>query len=769
MLSRVAAVKAPRPRNRRRVTGSSGRRRDGRESEPQRPHMSRRVFASAVLLLLVVIMCCNTGGAAAVVQGNSGDAQLLQWVDIFVPEKTQVLPKEGSKSEVKKASAAPSLVSAGGVMVAFAESLFGYNIDEHHLLGIRPYEIVAGYIKAAESWPSIVAEVNAGKWRAHTVFGSRNGSDRVCFLCRPTAVAKDNKVFLLVGSDTVGYYSDDDVWVQDGWDIKLVEGVATQSTDGRQNTLVSWAQPKSLLKHIPNHTRDQLRDVVTAGGSGVLMQNGTLVFPLVVNGEKYPFSSITYSTDNGNNWVFPESISPVGCLDPRITEWEKGHILMIVDCVDGQTVYESRDMGKTWTEAIGTLSSVWVRSQPGFRWDEGLRVGALITATIEGVKVMLYTQRGYASGKNRANALYVWVTDNNRTFHVGPLFVENNVNETLANALLYSDGALHLSRESIVGTRWGISLARLTEELNAIRSVLSNWARLDAFFSKSSTPTAGLVAVLSDEANDGTWVDDYRCVNASVTKAAKVKNGFKFTGPGSRATWPVNSREDNNQYGFVNHDFTIVATVVIHQVPKESTPLLGAGLGDGSGKKIIGLSYSMIKTWETVFDGTTKAQKNTWELGREYEVALILQDGHKGSVYVDGVIVGSSEAITTLETQGHEITHFYFGGDEGDSDSNVTVTNVFLYNRPLNSTEIRALKGRAPVSTRGPETQVEGMATTEHVAAVPGPVELPAAPGRTTMERATTTEHAAAVSFTSAGSGMQPLLFLLGLWGFAAA
>ncbi|KAF8283863.1 trans-sialidase, putative, partial [Trypanosoma cruzi] len=59
MLSRVAAVKAPRTHNRRRVTGSSGRRREGRESEPQRPNMSRRVFTSAVLLLFVVMMCCG--------------------------------------------------------------------------------------------------------------------------------------------------------------------------------------------------------------------------------------------------------------------------------------------------------------------------------------------------------------------------------------------------------------------------------------------------------------------------------------------------------------------------------------------------------------------------------------------------------------------------------------------------------------------------------------------------------------------------------------
>ncbi|RNF06123.1 trans-sialidase, partial [Trypanosoma cruzi] len=33
--------------------------REGRETEPQRPNMSRRVFCSEVLLLLVVMMCCG--------------------------------------------------------------------------------------------------------------------------------------------------------------------------------------------------------------------------------------------------------------------------------------------------------------------------------------------------------------------------------------------------------------------------------------------------------------------------------------------------------------------------------------------------------------------------------------------------------------------------------------------------------------------------------------------------------------------------------------
>ncbi|EKG06490.1 trans-sialidase, putative, partial [Trypanosoma cruzi] len=322
-----------------------------------------------------------------------------------------------------------------------------------------------------------------------------------------------------------------------------------------------------------------------------------------------------------------------------------------------------------------------------------LRVDALITATIEGRKVMMYTQRGNVSEKKGERALYLWVTDNNRTFHVGSVAMDSAVNETLSNALLYSDGNLHLLQQRANEKGSAISLARLTEELKEIESVLRTWAQLDASFSASSTPTAGLVGFLSNTSSGGdTWNDEYRCVDASVTKASKVKNGFKFTGPGSRATWLVNSREDNNQYGFVNHSFTLVATVTIHQVAKGSTPLLGAGLDAPVSTNFIGLSYSMDKTWETVFYGKKTTSNTTWELGKEHQVALMLQDGNKGSVYVDGVIVGSPENITKLGALGHEIAHFYFGGGEGDINSSVTVTNVFLYNRPLSVGELKMVR-----------------------------------------------------------------------------
>ncbi|RNC35327.1 trans-sialidase, partial [Trypanosoma cruzi] len=157
MLSRVAAVKAPNKHNRRRVTGSSGRRREGREIEPQRPNMSRRVFASAVLLLLVVMMCCS-GEASNAVTSNSGNVQLPHTVDLFVARTTQVVPKGGTSNETKRDSfISPSLVSAGGVIAAFAEGQV-YTANAGNQREKTSSDVVAEYIDATWDWPTLVGK-----------------------------------------------------------------------------------------------------------------------------------------------------------------------------------------------------------------------------------------------------------------------------------------------------------------------------------------------------------------------------------------------------------------------------------------------------------------------------------------------------------------------------------------------------------------------------------------------------------------------------------
>ncbi|EKF30833.1 trans-sialidase, putative, partial [Trypanosoma cruzi marinkellei] len=140
-------------------------------------------------------------------------------------------------------------------------------------------------------------------------------------------------------------------------------------------------------------SRGEWTEFIASGGSGVVMEDGTLVFPLVAKSGNGVYSMLIYSTDNGGAWALSEDISPAKCLNPRVTEWE-GSLLMVVDCEDGQRVHESRDMRTAWTEAIGTLSGVWVNARSGAFQKECLHVDALITATIgEGEGHAVHSER----------------------------------------------------------------------------------------------------------------------------------------------------------------------------------------------------------------------------------------------------------------------------------------------------------------------------------------------------------------------------------------
>ncbi|EAN90695.1 putative trans-sialidase, Group II [Trypanosoma cruzi] len=729
MLSRVAAVKAPRTHNRRRVTGSSGRRREGGESEPQRPNMSRRVFTFAVLLLLVVMICCATC-VATPARENDGNSDLrtvegLQWVDLFVPNQTQVLPKGGGTPGKKRDSfVSPSLVSAGGVIAAFARGKINPQYAADVKL-IKPLssDIVAGYIDSSWEWSTLVEKVSESTWKAHTVLGTTDGTNRVGDVLNPTTTTKGNKVFLLAAGFEVLNQSDGN-WKRDRLDLKLVVGDVTKPTSSEPTGSIKWGTPTSLSQTNLKTPKAGLKDFDSSGVSGVVMEDGTLVFPMMAKSEEEDvYSMIIYSTDNGSIWALSEDMSPAECLNPRITEWE-GSLLMIVDCENGQRVYESRDMGTAWTEAIGKLPGVWTNSQPEDSQDESLHVDALITATIEGRKVMLYIQRGYASEEYEANALYLWVTDNNRSFYFGPVGMDTSVEEELAGVLLYSDGNLHLLQQRDNDKGSALSLSRLTEELSTVKFFLSTWTQKDIFFSSFSIPTAGLVAVLSDAASDDTWYDEYLCLNATVRNAKKVKDGFQLTEPSSRVSWSVNIPDDNVRHISLSHDFTLVASVIIEVTPSGNTPLLTATMADTNSNHTMGVSYTADNKWGKMFEDKITTESRPWEPKKEYQVVLMLQ-GNKASVYVDGKLLGEEETMLTGETP-LGLVRFCFGACEIHNFP-VTVKNVFLYSRPLNPTEMRAIKERRHIP------RIEGVRAK-----------------------------------APAGSGLLPLLLLLGLWVFAA-
>ncbi|EKF27126.1 trans-sialidase, putative, partial [Trypanosoma cruzi marinkellei] len=126
---------------------------------------------------------------------------------------------------------------------------------------------------------------------------------------------------------------------------------------------------------------------------------------------------------------------------------------------------------------------------------------------------------------------------------------------------------------------------------------------------------------------------------------------------------------------------------------------------DGEGEsKLMGLSYKKEK-WELLCsDETSKELSSTLGAEKTQHVVMLVRNGTQGSAYVDGQRVGGDPRCALGNTELNEISHFYIGGHGGSTDSTVsagtrdgmpvTVTNVLLYNRPLDGNEITALKSK---------------------------------------------------------------------------
>ncbi|EKF28247.1 trans-sialidase, putative, partial [Trypanosoma cruzi marinkellei] len=278
--------------------------------------MSRRVFTSAVLLpLLIVMMCCGICGATPAIEevGKNDliNIQKLQSVNLFVPQKTPVLPKEGGGEGTRRNSfVSPSLVSAGGVMAVIAEGFMPHVSSGGTKLQALQSDIVAVHLNSSWGLASLVAEVDNGTLRAHTVFRTAKERDFVGIASSPKTVSQGNKVFLIVGSHKLKHDTSDNSWTPGDLDVQLVVGEATQSPDGKPSGMIKWGDPKPLLKKETLQTEDRVNYIFPGAGSGVLMENGMLVFPVGgVDKAGKSVSMIVYSRDNGSSWVLSEGVS----------------------------------------------------------------------------------------------------------------------------------------------------------------------------------------------------------------------------------------------------------------------------------------------------------------------------------------------------------------------------------------------------------------------------------------------------------------------------
>ncbi|RNC35307.1 trans-sialidase [Trypanosoma cruzi] len=754
MHSRVAAVKAPRTHNRRRVTGSSGRRREGRESKLQRPNMSRRVFNSSVLLLVVVMwMCCGTGGDAAAEElpqscPGCSSGRLFVW-------------RNTTPEETVDSLYAPSLVEMNGGVFAVAEALCTKSENSGcHFTGIaselltsnneNPEELDKKKLKT-----QVLEECSSDKTKCPSQNAFHDGSQEVknVHVSRPTTVVKGDGIYMLVGKYSRTAVAGARESGADDWGLLLVKGEV--SGEDESNKQIEWKDTNAVSTTPFGEQLSSLTRLIGGGGSGVKMKDGTLVFPVEAekereadkteeDGKTTTVSLLLYSSD-AESWTLSKGMSAEGCSAPSVVEWkEEDKLMMMTACGDGRRrVYESGDKGESWTEALGTLSRVWGNKHKGE--GEFVRSG-FITATFgsDNKEVMLVTLPVHSKENQKEkekDRLHLWLTDNTHIADIGPISGEDD-EDVAASSLLYkgitsgTDG--NNKREELIalyekkggGEKPSNSLwsVRLTEQLQRVKDVLATWKEVDEHVSqlcpsesavqvtspdndcRTAMPTAGLVGFLSGNFSDKTWKDEYLGVNATVKEnegAEKAANGVTFKRRTAWAEWPVGSQGENQPYHFANYNFTLVATMSIQKVQEGDTsiPLMGVKMKDAGNPVLLGLSYNGGGKWILLCgDGKTPKHRGTWDSETDttqYQVAIVLQNGTRGSAYVDGKRVRDEQCeVENKDLTG--ISHFYIGGDgsstERREDVSVTVTNVLLYNRPLNGNEITALNAKkAPI------------------------------------------------------------------------
>ncbi|PBJ78668.1 trans-sialidase [Trypanosoma cruzi cruzi] len=716
MLSRVAAVMAPRTHNRRRVTGSRGRRREGRESEPQRPNMSRHLFYSAVLLLVLVMMCCGTGGAEQAAEQSS--ERNYKWKDI---------KDEKDEGVTVESLGVPGLLKVGSDVFAVAEAQCKKNGESNSFTGIASQIITK---QTANKPMEVLNEVKD----TQVLEEGTTPNNKKVDVSRPTTVMKGNDIYILVGKYSQAAATGENSGADEGG-LLLVKG----EVGGEENNKkIEWKNTEIFPRGLDTRP-DSWTKLIGSGGSGVKMHDDTLAFPVEGTkkeneGEKAVLLLIYSSEDSAASWTLSKGMSDGGCSDPSVVEWkDKKLIMMMTACDDGRRrVYESGDKGESWTEALGTLSRVW-----GNKQDEGAKAvrSGFITATIDGDEnnrnVMLVTLPVYSEEDgNEKGKLHLWLTDNTHIVDIGSV----SDDDAAASSLLYKSAgsdnkeeliALYEKKNDDGKPSLGMVSVLLTEQLQRVKEVLATWKEVDETVSKlcpssaakdassdtASSPTVkitdGLVGFLSGNFSDNTWRDEYLGVNATVKgndegkKATKTSDGVKFTG--AWAEWPVGSQGENQLYHFANYDFTLVATVSIHNVPKEEgspIPLMGVKVDDDGNPVLLGLSYDKEKKWQVLCGGgTDKEHDVTWEKDTTHQVVLMLRNGTQGSAYVNGKSVGGDVPCALGNKDSKEISHFYIGGDGNSAGGvsgseegvSVTVTNVLLYNRLLDDEEIAGL------------------------------------------------------------------------------
>ncbi|EKF29538.1 trans-sialidase, putative, partial [Trypanosoma cruzi marinkellei] len=241
---------------------------------------------------------------------------------------------------------------------------------------------------------------------------------------------------------------------------------------------------------------------------------------------------------------------------------------------------------------------------------------------------------------------------------------------------------------------------------------------------------------------------------AEKKSAGANKSPYGVTFHRAWAEWPVGQQGENQLYHFANYNFTLMATVSIDNVAEGgSVPVMGATLNGDGNTVLLELSYNNEKKWQFSCGGqTTEKFSSTLGVEKTPHVVILVRSGNQSSAYVDGQRVGGPAPCTLGNTESKNISHFFIGGDGGSTVSregvSVTVTNVLLYNRPLDGNEIGTLNSNKDTIQRLEKELAKNSSVSS------GSVVPPTSPVNTTSQQNGTPSTPAVTNPTEQGQSM---------------
>ncbi|RNC40029.1 putative trans-sialidase, partial [Trypanosoma cruzi] len=578
--------------------------------------------------------------------------------------------------------------------------------------------------------PTEISTADASIFGADPLKEGSGGIHTTNGITRPTTLVIEDSVYVLLGNYS---RTKPPVGGKNEPGLLLVRGTVADEGGTKK---IKWNETHVVNPQGKRESRF-LTELIGGGGSGAVMRDGTIVFPMQAKNsdEERILLSMSF-TPSDKKWELSYTATGKGCRDPTLVKWKEDEygeeLFMMAHCAGGYyDVYSSTLDGVNWNTLGEPINRVWGNSHN--RKGYGVQSGST-TAIIEDKEVMLITAPVYAKdnegGKGR---LHLWVTDKARVYDVGP--ISREADDAAASSLLMRSGnekLISVYEKKKSDGSYSLVAVSLGKQLERIKSMVKKWKDLDSALhscrSVSSgtvdlptkgmcngpVPTDGLVGFLSGNFSENTWRDEYLCVNATVKNGERrVPNGLTFKGSEAGAVWPVGDMGQTVPYYFANNEFTLVATVSIHEVPQSGSspiPLMGVRMNDTSSTVLFGLSYTHEKKWLAIpgnveyFDG--------WEPDRTYQVVLQMTLD-EWTVFVDKEEIQKTKYNTSL-FDSHRISHFYIGGDSKNQSAtggHVTVTNVMLYNKELLGSDLYELNAsKVTIPSLSVEEQPTGQA-----------------------------------------------------------